>query len=412
MTNGGRRRPFHAAVTGLGLITSGGLNVADTWRIVAEGRSPAAADPALAGLPVPISCRAASFDADRQLGRKTAWRLDRFTQLAMVAAREAVADAGLDPSSWDGSRIGILLGTALGGTATWEREYAKLHSRGHASISPLTIPMAGTSMVAGYLAADLAAYGPNLITTTACASGATAIGMARELLRSGCCDIVLTGGVEASLSPIVVAAFAKMGALSTRIEDPAHASRPFDIDRDGFVIGEGAAILVMERSDHAAARGIHPYARISGYGASADAGHPTRPDPNGLGAERAIRAALDDACLGPADIDHVNAHGTSTPLNDLVEAHTIRRVLGRRPVVTSTKGVTGHCLGATGAIEAALTAMSLKRQTVPPTANLVKQDPSIELDVVIGAPRETTVDVAISNSFGFGGQNAVLVLTR
>jgi 3-oxoacyl-[acyl-carrier-protein] synthase II len=236
--------------------------------------------------------------------------------------------------------------------------------------------------------------------------------MARELLRSGLCDVVITGGTEACLVPSIVSGFSQMGALSQRRDDPAAASRPFDVDRDGFVPGEGAAVLVLERVEHARARGAHVRALVSGYGASADAHHATAPEPDGRGAELAVRSALRDAGLAPDAVDHVNAHGTSTPLNDASEARMIRRVLGDRPAVTSVKGVVGHALGAAGAIEAVVTALTVEHAFIPPTANLESQDPEVELDVVAKAGRETPVEVAVSNSFGFGGQNAVLVLTR
>jgi 3-oxoacyl-[acyl-carrier-protein] synthase II len=238
------------------------------------------------------------------------------------------------------------------------------------------------------------------------------VGVARDLLRSGACDVVITGGTEACLVPSIVSGFSQMGALSTRRGEPHAASRPFDRDRDGFVPAEGAAVLVLERDADARARGARVHALVSGYGASADAHNATAPDPEGAGAELALRAALADAGIGPGDVDHVNAHGTSTPLNDIAEARLIRRALGERPAVTSVKGVLGHALGAAGAIEAAVTSMTLEHGFIPPTANLDSQDARIEIDVVSKVGRDTRPEVAISNSFGFGGQNAVLVLTR
>ena len=344
--------------------------------------------------------------------RGAARRLDRYVQLAMVAAREAVADSGLDPASWDGPRVGVVIGCGMGGAETWETQHSRMLEHGPARVSPLLIPMLVPNMVAGHVAMEFGAKGPNLVTATACASGATAIGTARDLLRTGACDIVITGGTEAGLTPLAMSGFAQMGALSGRREDPAAASRPFDVDRDGFVAGEAAGILVLERPEDAAARGARVYGAVRGYGASADAHHETAPDPEGNGAQRAIVAALADAELTPADVDHVNAHGTSTPLNDVAEARTLRRVLGDGFSVTSTKGVTGHTLGAAGAIEAAFSLLTIGQRLVPPTANLESQDPEIDLDVVAKAPRDQDVEVALSNSFGFGGHNAVLVLTR
>ncbi|MFJ8403585.1 beta-ketoacyl-[acyl-carrier-protein] synthase family protein [Streptomyces microflavus] len=399
-------------MTGIGMVTPGGPTTAETWQAILDGRATAVADGSMTGLPVELTSRAATFDADAVLGRRTAWRLDRCTQLALVAGREAVADAGLTPLDWNGPRVGVVIGTALGGIGTWEKEHRKMLEQGSDRISPLTVPMSLTNMVAAQLATDSKASGPSLAVSTACASGATAIGVARELLRSGVCDVVLAGGSEACVIPSVVAAFSKAGALSKRVADPTGASRPFDVDRDGFVIAEGSAVFVMERAEHAMARGARVHAYVSGYGASSDAGHETRPDPEGRAAERAMLIAMDDAAVSVADIVHVNAHGTSTPLNDVTEARTIRRTLGAHPAVTSVKGVTGHTLGAAGAIEAAVTALSLSHQVVPATAGLIHQDPEIELDIVVDKPRPLRMEAALSNSFGFGGQNAVLVLTR
>ncbi|MEU9622777.1 MULTISPECIES: beta-ketoacyl-[acyl-carrier-protein] synthase family protein [unclassified Streptomyces] len=399
------------AVTGLGLATPAGIGVAENWTRVLDAGPTAAPDPGLAGLPVDFSCRAADFDPVAHFGKRRAWRLDRYVQLALIAAAEAVHESGLDPAGWDGARVGVVLGNALGGTATFEQQVRTLDRQGAAAVSPMLVPMSAVNMVSGYVAMEFGALGPNLVTATACASGATAIGTARDLLRSGTCDVVITGGTEASLTPTVLTGFARMGALSKRRDDPAAASRPFDTDRDGFVAAEGAGVLVLEREADARARGARVRARLSGYGASADAHHATAPDPEGRGAERAIRAALRDAGVGPDEVGHVNAHGTSTPLNDLTEARVLKRVLGSRPAVTSSKGVTGHSLGAAGAIEAALTVLALEQGTVPPTANLDSVDPAIEVDIVAKAPRALPIGVALSNSFGFGGQNAVLVFT-
>lgn len=403
--------PFDAAVTGLGLVTPAGLGVAASWARITLAEPTAATDPALAEVPPGFSCRVPGFDAEKELGERTARRTDRYTHLALLAVREALDDAGLTPSAWDGARVGVVLGNALGGTATFEQQFDVLRTEGAHRVSPLLIPMMGISMVAGHVAIDIGAKGPNLVTVTACASGATAIGVARDLLRSGQCDIVITGGTEASLTPSVVSAFAKMGALSRRSDDPLRASRPFDADRDGFVAAEGAAALVLERLPNAHARGATVRARITGFGASADAYHATSPDPGGDGAERAIRAALSNAAVAPDEVDHVNAHGTSTQLNDVTEAAVLRRVFGDRPAVTSVKGVTGHSLGAAGAIEAVCTVLSVQHSLIPPTANLDTLDTRVDVDVVTKTARSTPVRLAVSNSFGFGGQNAVLVVS-
>jgi 3-oxoacyl-[acyl-carrier-protein] synthase II len=398
------------AVTGLGLVTPAGIGVEENWRRVLAGTSTASPDPSLVELPVTISCRVPDFDADALLGRRRVWRYDRFVQLALVALREALADARLDASTWDGTRVAVVVGTALGGTHTSERQTRVLIEEGPAQVSPMLIPMAAVNMLSGYLAMECQALGPNLVTSTACASGTTAIGLARDLLRTGAADVVVTGGSESSLSPTVMAGFAKMGALSRRAGDPAAACRPFDVGRDGFVAAEGAGILVLERGDDARARAAPVRAWLGGYGASADAYHATSPAPEGVGAERAIRAALADADLSPEDVQHVNAHGTGTQLNDLTEAAVLARTTPLA-TVTSTKGVTGHALGAAGAIEAAYTVLTVQHGVQPPTANLDSQDPKIDLDVIRGAPRAGPVRVALSESFGFGGQNAVLVIT-
>lgn len=402
----------HAAVTGFGMVTPAGLGVPDSWEALLAGTSTASRLPELAGMPVDFAYKAQQFDGDALLGRRIAWRLDRSTQMALVATSEALTMAGLDSTAWDGTRVGVVLSTALGGVATWERESERLRQQGPDMVSPLLIPMAAVNMTAGHVAAAHRATGPNFAPVTACASGTTALGTARDLLRANLCDVVIAGGAEASITPLVAASFAKMGALSTRADDPATASRPFDAARDGFVLAEGASVLVLEREDYARARGARPYAFLSGYGASADAGHATRPDPKGAGAELALRAALRDAGLAPQDIDHVNAHGTSTVLNDAAESLVIHRVLGERPAVTSIKGVTGHCLGASGAHEAVAAVLSLHHQVVPPTANVQELDSKINVDVVVDKPRPLPLNAVVSQSFGFGGQNAVLAFIR
>lgn len=402
---------FGAAVTGIGLVTPAGIGVQESWTRICRGEPTASADPDLAGMPVDFTCRVPGFDADDLLGRRLARRLERFTHLALVAAREAVRDAGLDPDTWDGARVGVVMGNSLGGPRTFERQHSVLLDHGPQRVSPLLIPMMGVGGANGYVAIDCGATGPNLGTVTACASGATAIGVARDLLRSGACDIVLAGGTESALTPTIMAGFSQARALSSRTHDPAAASRPFDVDRDGFVAAEGAGVLVLERVADAQARGVPIRALITGYGSTSDAFHATAPHPDGLGAERAIRCALADAHLLPEEVDHVNAHGTSTQLNDASEARVITRTLGSGPVVTSTKGVLGHSLSAAGAIEAICTVLSVQHGIVPPTANLVRQDPEFELDIVTKAPYSMPIRAALTNSFGFGGLNAVLAVT-
>jgi 3-oxoacyl-[acyl-carrier-protein] synthase II len=403
--------PAEIAVTGLGLVTPAGIGIKENWERLLSGRSCATHDKALDGMPVDFSARVTQFDADALLGGFASWQQERFVQLALVASRMAIEDAGWDCGAWDGTRVGVVLGNSLGGAATFEEQYDVLREAGAGRVSPLTITKYMPNMLAGYVAIDCHANGPSLAVGTACASGATAVGAARDLLRSGACDIVLAGASESALTPTVMAGLAKMGALSRHREAPEHAGRPFDAERDGFVAAEGAGVLVLERAADARARGATVRALVQGYGATSDAHHATAPEPHGRGIEAALRLALEDAGVSPGDVDHVNAHGTATPMNDAIEGRMLRRVLGIRPAVTSTKGVTGHALAAAGALEAAYTVLAVQHGTVPPTANLKNQDPEIELDVVSGEPRDLRIQAAVSTSLGFGGHNAALVVT-
>ncbi|MGY1496879.1 beta-ketoacyl-[acyl-carrier-protein] synthase family protein [Streptomyces sp. QTS52] len=401
--------PTDIAVTGLGLVTPAGLTPEANWATLCAGRSTAAADPVLHGLPVDFSCQITGLDAEAELGRLTR-RLDDFIQFAMVAARRAVRDAALDPHTWRAERVGVVLG--VGGTSLTAYEKAFQHlSAGHPDrVSPLSVPRSNPNMAAGEVAIDLGARGPNFSVSTACASGATAIGVARDLLRSGTCDIVLAGGAESARSRMTAACFARMRALSRRRDQPHLASRPFDSARDGFVLGEGAAVLVLEPLTAARSRGVSVQALLRGFGSSADAHHPIAPHPEGRGVIQAVTTALEDAGCRPQDIGHINAHGTSTPTNDTVEAAALTRIFGDQPPpVTAPKGVIGHSLGAAGAIEAAYTVLALRHASIPPVANFEFQDGDHKLDIVAASPRPLTMGTGISCSFGFGGQNAVLL---
>jgi 3-oxoacyl-[acyl-carrier-protein] synthase II len=412
-------------ITGMGLTTPAGRGLADAWNGVLAGKAAAVVDEELAayGTPVTIACRVPAYDADAELGRGAKRRLDRFTHLGVIAAREAVAHAGLsdpdadDPEKLAGvdpDRVGILLGSGIGGAETWADEYPRFLEKGPNRASPMFVPKMLSNTAAGTIAIRTGARGPNMTVNTACAAGASAIHVARDLIRAGAADLVLAGGVEAGITALSISAFAQMGALS-RNADPAAASRPFDVDRDGFVMGEGAGIVVLESAEHAAARGATALAVMAGAGASADAFHATAPPEDGGGAVLAIERAVADAGVDPTAIGHLNAHGTSTPLNDVAESRALRKVFGDHTdqiVVTSTKGVTGHLLGAAGAVEAIFAVQALREGVVPPTANLTTQDPDIALDVVAGEPRSVTLDAVLSTSMGFGGQNAALVLTR
>lgn len=395
-------------VTGIGLVTPAGIGIEANWRRVLAGEATAAPDKTLEALPVGISCRVPSFDS-ALLGVKSPWQWDRYAQFALLAARQALEDAGLEAGNWeDESRVAVIIGSGAGGTATLEQQHAVLLAEGADDISSLTLPMGLLNMAAGQVAIELGARGPCLAPCSACASGASALGMAKDLINRGVCDIVVAGGAEAPITPLYVAAFAKMRALS-RNTDAGGASRPFDVARDGFVIGEGAGIFVLESEAHAKARGARSRGRLLGYGASADAHHVTTPHPQGLGARLAMQGALRDAGIEAGAVDYVNAHGTSTPGNDVTESKAIAELFGPQILVSSTKGVTGHLLGAAGAIEAAYTLLALEHGQVPPTANLRNPDPLIAVDLVQGQARTQPIKVALSNSFGFGGQNVSLV---
>ncbi|MBB4893590.1 3-oxoacyl-[acyl-carrier-protein] synthase II [Streptomyces olivoverticillatus] len=397
-----------AAVTGIGMVTPAGIGREATWEGLCAGFGLARGDADLAGLPVDFSCQVPGFDGPALLGKRLTWRNDRFIQLALVAAREAVEDAGLDTAAWDGTRVAVVIGSGSIGGDQWPKEYRNLAEGRVGAISPTALVRSLPNMAAGEVSTDLRALGPCLTASTACASGATAIGLARDLLRTGVCDIAVAGGTDCARLPMASATFDRMQALSQRRHDPAGASRPFDADRDGFVLGEAAAVLILERPQHARARGARVRGHLCGYGASSDGYHPTRPDPEGAGARRALLAALADARADRCEVHHVNAHGTSTPLNDRVEALMLGNVFRTPPPVTSLKGAIGHSLGAAGAVDAATTVLSLERQLIPPTANLDRLDEAIDLDVVTKKPRSHRMEGALSNAFGFGGQNAVL----
>ncbi|WP_336249774.1 beta-ketoacyl-[acyl-carrier-protein] synthase family protein [Stomatohabitans albus] len=401
-----------AHVTGMGLVCPAGIDVASSWDAMLAGVGKASRDPNLEGIRVDFSARVPeAFDAAALLGRQ-ARKLERFVILALASLKEAVASSELDTSTWDPTRVGVVMGCGIGGAPIWDEQHEVMRERGSDRVTPHLIPRLISNMVSGHISMELGSTGPNMVTATACASATTAIGTALDLLRSGRCDVVFAGGAEAAITPLSVAGFDNMTALSRNGADPSKASRPFDKDRDGFVIAEAAGILVLETPEHAKARGATPLAKIAGYGASADAFHTTAPHPEGVGAAQAVKAALADAGLTPEDIQHVNAHGTSTPLNDKAESLMIAQTLGDHVAVTSSKGVTGHSLGAAGAVEAILTVKAITEGVVPHTANCEQLDPEVACDVVTGAPREVEIRAALSNSFGFGGQNAVLAITQ
>ncbi len=410
----GRREPFSAAVTGLGLVTAAGVGAKATWHSVTQDSTPSGVlrQEELADLPCDFMYTVAGLDTTEVLGVAAQRLMDRFSQLAVIAAREALADAGLDPETWDSDRVAVVIGSAHGGLTFYDEQHVAMSTRGARRVSPKLAPLTVVNSAASSVCMDIGARGPSLGVATACSSGTVALGTAHQLLRTGACDIAIAGGAESPLSRLLIASACQMKAVSTRRDDPSAACRPFDAARDGFVVGEGAGLLVLERPEHAKARRATVRAHVSGYGASSDAYAAVAPDPDGNGIERALRTAMADAEVSAGEIGHVNAHGTSTVVNDLIEATMLQRVLGDHPLVTSTKAMTGHTLGAAGGIETALTVLALEHQLVPPTANLDEPDPQIPIEIVRAEARRSTFDCAVKTSLGFGGHNAALVLTR
>jgi len=405
-------------VTGIGMVTPLGVGVEENWRAACEGRSGAgpitrfdASDHACQ-----IACEVADFRPEEFMDRKATRRMDRVQQMAVAAARMAVADAGLSDDEL-GAWAGATIATGNGGNESYEENFRALRERGPGRMSPLAVPSAIPSMAAGQVSMHLGLGGPLGVPITACASGTHAMGDAAESVRSGEVRVMLAGGTESGVTPFCMAALDATRALSRRNDDPTAASRPFDIDRDGFVAAEGAAILVLEDAEVAAARGAEPYCELAGYGASADAYHLTEPDPSLRGQVAAMREAMRTGGLDPEEIDYVNAHGTSTPTGDGVEVGAIRQALGdahaARTAVSSTKSMHGHGMGAAGGFEAALTALAIRDGVIPPTINLDRLDPDCAgVDHVVGTSRRARVRAALSNSFGFGGHNAVIAMTE
>jgi len=413
-------RPRRVVVTGMGMVTSLGGDVASTWDGLVAGRSGIRPIQNIdaSRLPVRIAGEVRDFDPSAILDRKEMRRTDRYIQFALVCARQALDAAGL-PGRLDddlAARAGVIVGSGLGGVATLFDNVLVMAERGPDRISPFFIPMGIANVGAGQVAIATGAVGPNFATVSACASGGHALGEAWETIRRGDADLMLAGGVEAGIHEATVGGFASMKALSTRNEDPGAASRPFDQGRDGFVMGEGGGVLVLEALEHAEARGAVPLAELVGYGATADASHITLPAPGGIGAVRAARRALDKAGMAPDEIDHVNAHATSTPEGDKAELAAIRTIFGDhapKVAVTANKSMLGHTLGAAGAIEAIATIMALREGCVPPTINLDNPDENAAgLDLTPNVASRRPLHAAVSNSFGFGGQNTALVFRR
>ena len=363
-----------------------------------------------------IAGQVKDFDVTQYgVDKKEARRMDRSSQFAVAAAFDAVADSKLEMDKEDHERMGTIVGTGIGGIDTIHELYKTLFEKGPGRVSPFAVPMMISNMASGRVSIQFELHGPCLTDVTACASGTNAVGEAFRMIQHGGADVMIAGGTEAAISPAAVAGFAAMKAMSTRNDDPTRASRPFDAERDGFVMGEGSGMLVLEELEHAKARGAHIYAEVIGYGSNGDAYHISAPAPEGIHAEKCMAQALADAGIEPAAVDYVNAHGTSTGLNDKNETLAIKRLFGdhaQKLVVNSTKSMTGHLLGAAGAIEAIVCAMSIVESKVHPTINRTNPDPELDLDYVVEGPRDKEVNVAISNSFGFGGHNATLVIKK
>jgi 3-oxoacyl-[acyl-carrier-protein] synthase II len=414
MSTNGRRR---VVITGMGAVTPNGLTMAETWASIRAGKSGVGR---VEGFDMPegtvnIAGQVKNFDPAEYMDRRTVRKTDRFAQLSVAAASQAVADADLDIAA-DASRIGCSIGTGIGGLKTQEVAHAKLFDAGPDRLNPFWVTALIANMGAAEVSMALGTRGPLTTECTACAASGMSLGNATMYIRAGMADAMLAGGVEAPIVQLALGGFGTMRALSRRLDDPEGASRPFDSGRDGFILSEGSAVLVLEELERARGRGARIYAEVLGYGMSSDAHHVTEPDPVGTNPARAMTMAMEDAGVAPAEIGYVNAHGTSTPAGDSAETRALKLALGdevaARVPISSTKSETGHLLGATGAVEVAVTALAMRDGFLPPTINLTDPDPECDLDYIPNVGREADVKVAVSNSFGFGGHNAVLVLRR
>jgi len=411
---GERRR---AVITGLGVVTPIGLDVPTFWAAALAGKSGVATITAwdTTGHDVTIAGEVKDFDPSTWIDRKEARRLDRFAHFAVAAADEAVKHSGIDFSTLDPYRVGVVIGTAVGGFRTIEDQVARLLSGGPSKVSPFLIPKLMPNAASGYVAIQYGLHGPNFDVTTACASGTHSIGEALLTIRRGAADVIITGGSEAGVTHMALAGFANMKALSTRNDDPAAACRPFEKDRDGFVCAEGAGVIVLEELERAKKRGAEIYAEVAGYATTCDAHHITAPQPDGTVAAQTMKLALDDAGLHPQDVSYINTHSPATVFGDAMEAAAIRGLFGERaaqPPVSALKSMVGHLLGASGAVAVVAVALSVKESKVHPTINYQTPDPQCDVDCVPNEAREMNVDVALSNAFGFGGHNGTLVLRK
>jgi 3-oxoacyl-[acyl-carrier-protein] synthase II len=404
-------------ITGLGAVTPVGIGIDAFWQSLINGKSGidriTRFDPS--DYSTQIAGEVKDFDPSQFIDKKEAKRMDRCTQFAIAAAKMAFQDAGIDFDKEDRSRMGTLIGTGIGGMDTLHDQYKTLFDKGPGRISPFFVPMMIANMPAGQTSITFGLQGPCSCVVTACATGTNAIGDAFKIIQRGDADVMVAGGTEAAISPSAVAGFCAMKAMSTRNDEPQKASRPFDKDRDGFVMGEGAGIIIMETLEHALARGARIYAEIVGYGTNADAYHITAPAPEGAQAAKCMAMALKDAGMEPSEVDYINAHGTSTPLNDKNETMAIKVLFGdhaKKLKVSSTKSMTGHLLGAAGGIETIASVLTINKGVIPPTINMENQDEELDLDYVPNKAQEQTVNAALSNSFGFGGHNATILVKK
>jgi len=403
-------------VTGIGVIAPNGSDKDTFWDNLVHGRSGVRNFEAFdsTGFDCKIAGEVRDFEPAKYFKNpKSAKRTDRFTQFAMAGAKMAIEDSGIDWDHLDRNRCGVIIGSGIGGLDSMEREAQRLLQRGPSRVSPFTIAMMIGNMASGMVSMEYDLRGPNMCIVTACATANNSIGEAWRIIKFGDADLFLAGGAEGTITPLGIAGFSAMKAISCRNDTPEEASRPFDRDRDGFVMGEGAGVMVLEEYEHAKKRGAEIYCELAGYGCSADAYHMTQPLPNGEGAARAMKIAMQHAAVEPSEVDHINPHATSTPIGDVCEARAIHQAFGdhaRKMAVSATKSMTGHLLGAAGGVELAATVLALKHGVAPPTINLDNQDPDCDLDCVSGEAREMPIRVALSNSFGFGGHNATLLV--
>ncbi len=406
-----------AVITGIGVLAPNGNSLVEYWDALIAGKSGIAPIQSFdaENLSVRIAGELSGFNPEDHLDRKEIRKLDPFSIYALVTSQEAISHSGLDQSDVNKERVSVIIGSGVGGIQTLENQHGIFSNRGQRRVSPYFVPKMITNIAAGQIAIHHGFQGPNHTVVSACASGTDAIGSATRTIQYGDADVVVTGGVEASITGLCIAGFANMRALSTRNDDPTGASRPFDADRDGFVLGEGAASIILEEAEHARSRGASILAEVAGYGSTDDAFHITQPSEGGKGAIAAMQHALSDAQLGVEDVDYINAHGTSTPFNDKTESAAITTLFGehaKKVKVSSTKSMIGHSLGASGALEAAACVQAIAHNILPPTINYHTPDPECTLDYVPNTAQEAEVNVAMSNSFGFGGHNGVIVLKR